>query len=88
MTATGKEDRARRERDLARFASERIAHLSTASPDGRPHIVPFCFVVIGSNLYSIIDDKPKKTHTGLRRLRFDPGNRLTRGPAARHPCWT
>jgi PPOX class probable F420-dependent enzyme len=69
MTAAAKEDRARRERDLSRFASERIAHLATASPDGRPHIVPFCFVVIGSNLYSIIDDKPKKTHTGLRRLR-------------------
>jgi PPOX class probable F420-dependent enzyme len=64
-----KEDRAARERALGRFASERIAHLATASPDGRPHIVPFCFVVIGDNLYSVIDDKPKKTHTRLRRLR-------------------
>ena len=33
------EEKAARERALTRFASERIAHLATASPDGRPHIV-------------------------------------------------
>lgn len=64
-----KQDRAARELALARFSGERIAHLATAALDGRPHIVPFCFVVVGDDVYSIIDDKPKRTHTGLRRLR-------------------
>jgi PPOX class probable F420-dependent enzyme len=64
-----KQDKATRDLALSRFAGERIAHLATASADGRPHIVPFCFVLLGEAVYSIIDDKPKKTHTGLRRLR-------------------
>lgn len=64
-----KQDKASRELALQRFSSERIAHLATAAADGRPHIVPFCFVVIDQALYSVIDDKPKRTHTRLRRLR-------------------
>ena len=42
-----KQDKATRDIALARFAGERIAHLATAAADGRPHIVPFCFVLLG-----------------------------------------
>ena len=52
----------------ARLAAARIASFATASPQGQPHIVPFCFVVIGDAAYSVVDDKQKKTRTGLRRL--------------------
>ncbi len=62
-------DRERLDAALAQVAGERIAHLATASTDLRPHVVPLCFVVIGDAVYSIIDDKPKKTHRGVRRLR-------------------
>ena len=42
--------------------SARRATLATITPDGRPRLVPICFVVIGDPpiLYSPIDDKPKR----------------------------
>jgi PPOX class probable F420-dependent enzyme len=50
-----------------RFAAARIARLATAGPDRRPHIVPIVFVLDGERIYSVVDQKPKRT-TALRRL--------------------
>jgi PPOX class probable F420-dependent enzyme len=52
----------------ARFAGARVARLATAGADGRPHIVPIVFVLDGDRVYSVVDQKPKRT-TQLRRLR-------------------
>ena len=61
-----------------RFAGVRVARLATVSPDGRPHLVPFTFVLgsragesgsgPGDRIYSAVDAKPK-TSADLRRLR-------------------
>jgi PPOX class probable F420-dependent enzyme len=58
-----------RRTQLERLGAARAGHLSTAAADGRPHVVPLCFAVVGECIYSLVDDKPKKTRTGLRRLR-------------------
>lgn len=55
-------------RALRLLGSARVAHLATADGDGRPHVIPICFVFDGKNFYSPIDEKPKKTHR-LKRLR-------------------
>jgi PPOX class probable F420-dependent enzyme len=55
----------------ARFAQARVARLATADVDGHPHLVPIVFALLGDDLYSAIDLKPK-VHPGpnarLRRL--------------------
>ena len=52
----------------ARFASARVAHLATADADGRPHVVPMTFALLGDNtIVSAVDHKPKHT-TALKRL--------------------
>jgi PPOX class probable F420-dependent enzyme len=51
-----------------RFARARVARLATAGADGRPHLVPIVFALAGETIYSVVDDKPKRT-TDLRRLR-------------------
>lgn len=56
------EDEARR-----RFAQARVARLATADAQGRPHLVPIVFTVDRDTLYSVVDDKPKRT-ARLRRL--------------------
>lgn len=38
----------------------RIARLSTVGADGKPHVIPICFVWDGAFLYSAIDQKPKR----------------------------
>jgi PPOX class probable F420-dependent enzyme len=48
-------------------ADARVARLATVGRDGRPHVVPICFVIDGSTLYTAVDDKPKRTRR-LRRL--------------------
>ena len=50
-----------------RFASATLGHLATADEHGRPHLVPFVFVLRGETIYSAVDAKPKRT-TSLRRL--------------------
>ncbi len=48
----------------------RVAHLATADGGGAPHVVPVCFVVVGANAYTTVDDKPKRIRaTPLKRLR-------------------
>jgi PPOX class probable F420-dependent enzyme len=51
----------------ARVADARLGHLATVAADGRPHVVPCCFVLDGDTVYSAVDAKPKRT-TALKRL--------------------
>ena len=46
----------------------RVARLATVDPQGRPHVVPICFVIDGETLYTVVDEKPKRTRR-LQRLR-------------------
>lgn len=46
-----------------------VARLATADAEGRPHVVPICFVVCDDRLYFVVDDKPKTRPRSLRRLR-------------------
>src|SRR5215210_939155 len=49
-------------------ADEARARLATAGRDGRPHVVPCTFAVLGdATIVSAVDHKPKRT-TALRRL--------------------
>ena len=50
-----------------RVEQARVARLATVRADGRPHVVPCCFVLSGEVLYSAVDAKPKSTRA-LRRL--------------------
>ena len=38
----------------------RVARLATLDTEGRPHIVPVCFVYDGKAFYTAIDQKPKR----------------------------
>ena len=44
-----------------------MARLATVDADGRPHLVPICFVLDADTLYSAVDSKPKRT-AALKRL--------------------
>jgi PPOX class probable F420-dependent enzyme len=50
-----------------RFAAARVARLATVAADGTPHLVPIVFALLGETVYSVVDEKPKRT-TELRRL--------------------
>ena len=52
----------------SRWPDARVARLATVGEDGRPHVVPICFVLDGDTLYTAVDEKPKRTRA-LRRLR-------------------
>ncbi|WKU02371.1 pyridoxamine 5'-phosphate oxidase family protein [Micromonospora soli] len=43
-----------------------MARLATVGTDGRPHLVPVCFVLLGDVVYHTVDEKPKR-HRHLRR---------------------
>lgn len=49
------------------LANARVGHLATASETGTPHVIPVCFAVDGDLIYSVLDQKPKRT--GLIKLR-------------------
>jgi PPOX class probable F420-dependent enzyme len=53
------------------LASARRAVLATISPDGRPRLVPICFVLDEARpvLYTPIDDKPKRSDDPLALAR-------------------
>lgn len=54
----------------ARLEAARIARLSTLDAEGKPHLIPVCFVWDGSSFYSAIDRKPKQVApTRLARLK-------------------
>ena len=48
-------------------ARSRVAHLATLDADGRPHLVPIVFALVGETLYSAVDEKPKRSRA-LRRI--------------------
>jgi PPOX class probable F420-dependent enzyme len=50
-----------------RFETARVARLATVDGDGHPHLVPIVFALSGEIVYSVVDDKPKRTIL-LRRL--------------------
>jgi len=50
-----------------RVAGARVGRLATVRPDGRPHVVPCCYVLHQDTTYSAVDDKPK-TSLALARL--------------------
>jgi PPOX class probable F420-dependent enzyme len=50
-----------------RFADARVGRLATAGADGRPHLVPMVFALVGDVVHTAVDAKPKR-HTRLRRL--------------------
>jgi PPOX class probable F420-dependent enzyme len=50
-----------------RFATSPVARLSTVRPDGRPHLVPIVFALVGDTVFSAVDAKPKRS-TDLQRL--------------------
>jgi PPOX class probable F420-dependent enzyme len=52
------------------ISSARVAHLATADAKGQPHVIPICFVFDGKEVFSPIDEKPKRTTPmKLKRLR-------------------
>jgi PPOX class probable F420-dependent enzyme len=48
-------------------ASAPVGRLATTRRDGRPHVVPICFVITEDVVYSAVDEKPKR-HGQLQRL--------------------
>ena len=56
--------------------SARVAHLATADKKGLPHVIPICFAFDGKELYSPIDEKPKRSSPLLlkriRNIRANP----------------
>jgi PPOX class probable F420-dependent enzyme len=50
------------------LTTARVGRLATAGADGRPLVVPVCYVFDGAHVYSAVDAKPKRTRE-LRRLR-------------------
>ena len=54
-----------------RLLSEaRVGHLATSDRHGQPHVIPVCFALHEGNLYSVLDQKPKRAPlTRLRRVR-------------------
>jgi PPOX class probable F420-dependent enzyme len=52
------------------LAAGRVARLATADAEGRPHIVPVCYVYTGHRIFIALDDKPKTVApTRLKRVR-------------------
>jgi PPOX class probable F420-dependent enzyme len=51
----------------SRFATAEVARLASVGSDGRPHIVPIVFAVHEQRIYSVVDEKRKRT-TALKRL--------------------
>jgi PPOX class probable F420-dependent enzyme len=50
-----------------RVGGARVARLATLTAGGRPHLVPICFALGGDTLYSVVDEKPKRSKR-LQRL--------------------
>jgi PPOX class probable F420-dependent enzyme len=49
------------------FATARVARLATADVEARPHLVPICFALDGDQIFTAVDQKPKRS-VRLRRL--------------------
>ncbi len=51
----------------------RVGRLATADAESAPHVIPVCYAVRDGRIYSIVDEKPKRT-TRLARLRHIEAN--------------
>ncbi|MHB9855325.1 TIGR03668 family PPOX class F420-dependent oxidoreductase [Streptomyces krungchingensis] len=51
-----------------RFLTARVARLATVDAEGRPHLVPVVFAVLGDEIVTAVDGKPKRSPR-LKRLR-------------------
>jgi PPOX class probable F420-dependent enzyme len=52
------------------IAGHRVARLATADGDGRPSVVPVCYVFDREGIYSPLDEKPKRVAASrLKRVR-------------------
>jgi PPOX class probable F420-dependent enzyme len=45
-----------------KLTKARVARLATVNANGRPHVVPICFVYDGAMFYTAIDRKPKRVN--------------------------
>ena len=57
------------EAERAFIDQHRVAHLATADAAGTPHVIPIVYARIDDTVYFVVDEKPKRTRTGLKRLR-------------------
>ena len=62
---------------LRRVTEARVGRLATTRPDGRPHLVPVTFAVLGSILVHMIDHKPKTTDRLQRLANLDSDGRAS-----------
>jgi PPOX class probable F420-dependent enzyme len=53
---------------LAVLETSRRAALATVGDDGVPHVVPVCFAILGDDIVSAVDQKPKSSRM-LARVR-------------------
>lgn len=64
------------ERERRFVSNARVARLATVDREGRPHVVPICFALVGDRLVSPIDEKPKSVEvealTRVRNVQRDP----------------
>lgn len=51
----------------AAFTRADVARLGTVDDSGRPNLVPICFALSGTSLYTAVDGKPKRSRK-LKRL--------------------
>ena len=52
------------------LARHRVARLATADAAGTPHVVPFCYALVGDRIYFAVDEKPKRPGgRALKRMR-------------------
>lgn len=49
--------------------AQRVARLATADAAATPHVIPICYAVVDECFYFVVDEKPKRTRRGLKRLR-------------------
>jgi PPOX class probable F420-dependent enzyme len=49
------------------LAGARSGHLATVRPDGSPHVVVITFAIVGDDVVTAVDEKPKTTRH-LQRL--------------------
>ncbi|MEV3978901.1 TIGR03668 family PPOX class F420-dependent oxidoreductase [Nonomuraea sp. NPDC049758] len=56
------------------FEGARVARLATADAGGVPRVVPVTFAVLGNDVVTAVDHKPKSTHdlARLRDIRANP----------------
>ena len=60
-----------------RLRDARVGRLATVTADGRPHVVPCCFVLDGDTVYTAVDDVKPKATPALRRLENIAANPAT-----------